>query len=318
MTKTEYETRRFAAKTLRVIEQANAIIEEIGGNLTIRQLHYQFVARDLYDNTQQNYKRLGDILRNARMGGLVDWDDIEDRTRSLYGKTTSRSPASAIDRARYSYFEDVWDTQPVRLEVWIEKNALTGVISPTTSRNRIDYFPTIGYPSITSLKDASERHIRINERGGWGGEDNPQKVIILYLSDHDPEGFQMVEKVDETLRILGVENLEVRRIGLTMDQINEFNPPPSFAKETSSRYDAYVEEQGTTEAWELDALEPAVIQGLIQAEIDKERDPEIWEARMEAEEASKDRMTEISNRYREIIAFLDDEEDDEDDDYDEY
>jgi len=118
----------------------------------------------------------------------------------------------------------------------------------------------------------------------------------------------MVEKVDETLRILGVENLEVRRIGLTMDQINEFNPPPSFAKETSSRYDTYVEEQGTTEAWELDALQPAVIQGLIQAEVDRERDPEIWMARMEAEQESKDRMVEISNRYGEIIAFLDDEE----------
>lgn len=297
MAQIAYEERRFAAKTRAVIEQANEIMNEYGGGMTIRQLHYQFVARDLYDNTKQNYKRLGDILRNARMAGLVDWDHIEDRTRGLYGKTTSSGPEAAIDRARFSYFEDVWDTQEVRLEVWIEKNALTGVISPTTSVNRIDYFPTIGYPSITSLKDAADRHKRINRRD--------QKVVVLYLSDHDPEGFQMVEKVDEILGVLGVDNYEVRRIGLTMDQVEQYNPPPSFAKETSSRYDAYVEEQGTTEAWELDALEPAVIQGLIQDEVDRERNEDLWEDRMELEESSRDRMREISNRFDEITDYLD-------------
>jgi len=312
MAKTEYEERRFAAKTRRVIDQANEIMDEYGGGMTIRQLHYQFVARDLYENTQRNYKRLGDILRNARMGGLVDWDHIEDRTRGLYGKTTSSGPEAAIDRATWSYYEDVWDTQPVRIEVWIEKNALTGVIQPTTGRHRVDHFPTIGYPSITSLKNAADRMIRINDRGGYGGPDNPQKVIVLYLSDHDPEGFQMVEKADEVLRTLGVQNLEVRRIGLTMEQVEQFQPPPSFAKETSSRYDAYVDEHGTTEAWELDALEPEVIQGLIEAEILKERNDEIWEARLEAEQESKDRMREISNRYDEIVDFLDDEDDDDD------
>jgi len=97
-----------------------------------------------------------------------------------------------------------------------------------------------------------------------------------------------------------------------MEQVEQFQPPPSFAKETSSRYDAYVDEHGTTEAWELDALEPEVIQGLIEAEILKERNDEIWEARLEAEQESKDRMREISNRYDEIVDFLDDEDDDDD------
>jgi len=315
MAKTEYEERRFAAKTRSVIDQANEIMGEYGGSLTLRQLHYQFVARNLYENTSQNYKALGNILRNGRMSGLVDWDSIEDRTRSLYGKTTQSSPQAAISSARYSYFEDVWDTQPTRIEVWIEKNALTGVISPITGLNRIDYFPTIGYSSITALKDAASRFKWYNRRGGLGGPDNPQKVLVLYLSDHDPEGFQMVEKTEEIMAIMGVEDIEVRRIGLTIDQVREFNPPPSFAKETSSRYDAYVLKQGTDQAWELDALEPEVIQQLIQTEIDLERDEEIWEARMEAEEESKNRMEEISNRYREIIEFLDEDEDYDEDDY---
>jgi len=306
MSKIQYEERRFAAKTLRRIEQANEIIEEYGTAMTLRQLHYQFVARDLYENTKQNYKKLGDILRNARMGGLVDWDAIEDRTRSLYGKTTYDDPGQAINSARYSYYEDLWIDQPTRVEVWIEKNALTGVISPATSRNRVDYFPTIGYPSISALKEAASRLKNYNATRSWGDAVKvPQKVVILYLSDHDPEGMEMPEKVQETLEAMGVENFEVQRIGLTLDQVREFNPPPSFAKETSSRHTRYVERYGTDEAWELDALTPDVIQELIQQGVDQHRDSALWTAAHDREENSKDRMNEITNRFEEILEFLD-------------
>lgn len=310
MTKIQYEERRFAAKTLRRIEQANAIIEEYGTAMTLRQLHYQFVARDLYDNTKQNYKKLGDIVRNARMGGVIDWDAIEDRTRSLYGKTTFADPGEAINRARYSYNEDLWIDQPTRVEVWIEKNALTGVISPATSRNRVDYFPTIGYPSISALKEAASRLKNYNDPPSWKGADAvPQKVVILYLSDHDPEGMEMPEKVQETLETMGVENFEVQRIGLTLDQVRQFNPPPSFAKETSSRHTRYVERYGTDEAWELDALTPDVIQELIQQGVNQHRDNRLWEAANAREINSKERMNEITNRFEEILEFLDEDDD---------
>jgi len=314
MTKTAYEDRRFAAKTRRVIEQANEIMDEYGGSLTLRQLHYQFVARDLYENTQRNYKKLGDIIRNGRMAGLVDWDSIEDRTRSLYGKTTYGDPSEPINSLQYQYAEDLWRDQPVRLEVWIEKNALTGVISPATSRNRIDYFPTIGYPSISALKEAATRLNNYNNPPSWKDEGTvPQKVVILYLSDHDPEGMQMPEKVEETLATMGVENFEVKRIGLTLDQVREFNPPPSFAKETSARYTEYVRRYGTDQAWELDALQPDVIQALIQEQADHYRDVDLWEIAVENEEASRERIKQISNNYIAIIDWL--TEDDDDDDY---
>jgi len=311
MTKTAYEDRRFAAKTRRVIEQANEIMDEYGGSLTLRQLHYQFVARDLYENTQRNYKKLGDIIRNGRMAGLVDWDSIEDRTRGLYGKTTYGSPSEPISRLEYQYAEDLWRTQEVRLEVWIEKNALTGVISPATSRNRIDYFPTIGYPSISALKEAATRLNNYNNPPSWKADGTvPQKVVILYLSDHDPEGMQMPEKVEETLATMGVENFEVKRIGLTLDQVREFNPPPSFAKETSARYTEYVQRYGTDQAWELDALQPAVIQALIQEQADHYRDDDLWEVAQENEQTSRARIAQISNNYDGIVEWLDEDEDD--------
>ena len=74
------------AATLTVVEQVNTIIEEYlaqGFTLTLRQLFYQTGARALLENTFQQYKRLGTIIRNARDAGLVDWDAIEDRTREV-------------------------------------------------------------------------------------------------------------------------------------------------------------------------------------------------------------------------------------------
>ena len=83
-----FETRRFQEKTSAIIDHANRIIAEyqlLGFILTLRQLFYQFVSRALIPNTQKDYKRLGDVIKNARRAGLLDWESIEDRTRNMRG-----------------------------------------------------------------------------------------------------------------------------------------------------------------------------------------------------------------------------------------
>tara|TARA_Y100000310_G_C20691169_1_gene822321 strand:+ start:3641 stop:4597 length:957 start_codon:yes stop_codon:yes gene_type:complete len=308
MAKEAFEERRFAAKTAKVIEQANEIMEEYSGDqLTLRQLHYQFVARDLYENTMRNYKKLGDIIRNGRMAGLISWDLVQDRTRSLVGwGWGSRNPASAIMSAAYSYKERRWHNQPVKVEIWVEKDALSGVMTDPGHKWRLNYFATKGYPSISSLKEAADR-FKAWERQG-------HSVVILYLSDHDPEGLHMPEQVGEALEQFGVTNMEIRRIGLTMDQIREHQPPPSAAKESSSRASAYVEATGTTDAWELDALRPAVIQQLIEDEVRDIRDLDLWNEAIAQEEANKDLMMQVTDRWDEIVEFLEDNPEDDDDD----
>lgn len=308
MTKEAFEDRRFAAKTAKIIEQANAIYEEYeGAELTLRQLHYQFVARDLYENTMRNYKKLGDIIRNGRMAGLISWDMIEDRTRGLtgYGGGSS-SPASAIRTASYSYKEPLWDTQPTKVEVWVEKDALTGVLTDPAYEHRLWYFATKGYPSISSLKEAADRFKR--------QEQNGENTVILYFSDHDPEGLHMPEQVGEILEQFGVTNVEIRRMGLTMEQIREHNPPASAAKASSSRVQGYYDATGTDEAWELDALKPAVIQDLIRDEVEKIKDHDLWEAAVQKEAEGERTMERIAENYGAIVQFLDDLEYGEDDD----
>lgn len=121
----------FAFKTRAVIRQANAIIAEYmaaGYKLTLRQLYYQFVSRDLIPNKQSEYKKLGDTINNARLAGLIDWDAIEDRTRNVRKLPVWTSPQSILDAVAEQYREDAWKDQPTHVEAWIEKDALVGVI----------------------------------------------------------------------------------------------------------------------------------------------------------------------------------------------
>ena len=309
MTKEQFEERRFAAKTAKVIEQANEIMEEYSGDqLTLRQLHYQFVARDVYENTMRNYKKLGDIIRNGRMAGLISWDLVQDRTRGLTGYGGGHnSPAQAIRHASYAYKEPLWDTQPTKVEIWVEKDALTGVLTDPAYDERLWYFATKGYPSISSLKEAADRFKRQEARG--------ENTVILYFSDHDPEGLHMPEQVGEVLDQFGVTNVEIRRMGLTMEQIAEHQPPASAAKRGSSRIQSYYDATGTDEAWELDALKPAVIQKLIVDEVHKIRDADLWEQAVEKEAEGVAMRERIAANYGAIVDFLDDLEGEDDDDY---
>lgn len=125
-----YETKKFRADTLAVIEQANDIVRTYaaqGYSLTLRQLYYQFVSRDLLPNTQQNYKRLGSIVSDARRAGLIDWNAIENRTRNLRSLGTWESPDDIVAAVAQQFRYDLWEDQPYYVECWFEKDALMGV-----------------------------------------------------------------------------------------------------------------------------------------------------------------------------------------------
>jgi len=280
------------AEAQALIEVANDIIDEYaaqGFTFTIRQLYYQFVARDIIPNNMKSYKRLSKILNDARMGGMVDWDAIEDRTRSLTSWVRRRSPQHAIQIARNNYGIDMWSNQEVRVEVWVEKEALAGVIHRVCGNNDVPYFSCRGYVSQSEQYVAGQRFRRHQLADG-------QKHIILHLGDHDPSGLDMTrdnqDRLDTFTNLYGVA--EVRRIALNYDQIEEYNPPPNFAKDKDARYESYREEFGE-DSWELDALEPSVMVDLIQEHIDEIKDPDLWaerEQKLEEDLETLDRIIE--------------------------
>jgi hypothetical protein len=250
-------------KTLKLIEHANTIIEEYqerGFKLTVRGLFYQFVARGLIENTFLKYKTFSISIADAREAGMIDWDAIEDRTRELNRHSTWSSPGDIIRGAARAYQTDLWKDQPYRPEVWIEKEALLGVIEDVCDEFRLPSFAIRGNVSLSAVYHEAKRLARVFHRG--------QTPVIIYLGDHDPNGIDITRDLTAKLNLYARQPIDVRRIALTMEQIEEHNPPPSFVKEGDPRTSGYLEQFGTDECWELDALPPDIIDALIRDEIE--------------------------------------------------
>jgi hypothetical protein len=298
MPKICYVSKRFNASSLAIIQQANLIIEEYeaqGFDLTLRQLFYQFVSRDLLPNRQQSYKRLGNIINDARLAGLVDWERLVDRTRYLRKQSHWENPAGVIKSAMDSYALDKWAEQDHRPEVWIEKDALVGVIEGVCEELDVPYFSCRGYVSASEMWAAACRMLRYRR--------SKQRPVIFHLGDHDPSGVQMTEDIRNRLNQVFGCDAEIHRIALTREQIDEFNPPPNPAKETDARFASYAAVHGT-ECWELDALDPATLASVIRGAILDIRDEDIWAEVEEREQRDKAGLLLASDHWDDVAAYL--------------
>lgn len=314
-----YVRKRFKAERLAVIDQANEILVEYeaqGYDLTLRQLYYQFVARGLIPNSDREYSRLGSVVNDARLAGLIDWHHITDRTRYLRGWPSFETPEQLIRGAAGGYRRDLWDSQPVRIEVWVEKDALVGVIERACADLRVPFLSCRGYTSQSEMWTASQRHMRHIEDG--------YRVLILHLGDHDPSGLDMSRDIEERLMLFLAsdhyrltdyslepeeavdwisERFELRRIALNWNQVEQYSPPPNPAKLTDSRGAWYVSEYGN-ESWELDALEPTVIGELIRDAVLEERDEANWRIAKYREDEERTMLTGVAERWADVAAFL--------------
>lgn len=281
--------KNFKQASMDIIYAANEIIDEYraqGFVLTLRQLYYQFVARALLPNTQQSYKRLGSIINDARLAGLVDWHSIEDRTRNLKSNYHYTGPRQAVQDALDTFEIDMWSNQPERVEVWIEKEALAGVIEGVCNELDVPFFACRGYVSQSEQWRAyvRARHYELNRK---------QTTVILHFGDHDPSGIDMTRDNQDRLNLfMGWEAVKVERLALNWDQIEEYSPPPNYAKVTDSRYAGYADAYGD-ESWELDALEPSVLTNLIHQHVRQHRDPALWSDKEEERENHKFQLQDI-------------------------
>ncbi len=298
MPKHAYVQRNLGPEKLRVIKMANAIITEYEGqgfDLTLRQLYYQFVARGLLDNKPEEYKRLGDIINDGRLCGLIDWLAIVDRTRNLKSLGHWSSPEDIVLAVSEQYHVDMWATQPRRVEVWIEKDALVGVIDGVCKELDVPYFSCRGYTSQSEMWVASQRLLRYVEKG--------QEPLILHFGDHDPSGKDMTRDIIDRLTLFMGDDMQVSRLALNIEQIEKYHPPPNPAKISDSRAKAYIAEFGD-ESWELDALEPAVLAGLIRDTIVGLQDGDAWQEKQEEQDTAREELAAISVRYDDVQKYL--------------
>lgn len=290
-----YKETNFRAESLRLIERVNGIIEEYqskGYSLTLRQVYYQLVARDVIPNNERSYKNLGNLISDARMAGLIDWDAIEDRTRNVRGNTHWRDPAQIIRATVHSLAYDKWEGQDHHVEVWVEKDALVGVVGQACQKLDVNYFSCRGYVSQSEMWAAGQRLAAYERRG--------KTPVILHLGDHDPSGIDMSRDIVDRLELFGVSPI-FNRLALNMKQIEEYGPPPNPTKLTDSRATAYIDRFGY-ECWELDALQPEVIDKLITDNVLEYRDWTTFDEVVAREEADQDVLRAVSTNWREIQA----------------
>ena len=283
-----YKGFNFRRNTLAIIDEANEIIAEYkaeGYDLTLRQLYYQFVARDIIPNRQAEYKKLGSVVNDGRLAGLIDWNSIVDRTRKHEKNSHWDSPADIIASAAEGYGIDTRADQDYYLEVWVEKDALVGVIERACQPLDVGYFSCRGYVSQSAMWRAAIRF-----------KYEVTDCVLLHLGDHDPSGIDMTRDIQDRLDMFNAD-VDVKRIALTMEQVEELQPPPNPAKTTDSRYAQYISEYGE-ESWELDALDPRFITELIQEHIEEHTDEKRRDVLIEKQEKDRERLQEISDNWK--------------------
>lgn len=283
-----YINKAFRQSTLDLINQGNTIIDEYlsdGLTLTLRQLYYQFVARSIIPNNQKEYNRLGSIISDARLAGLIDWDAIEDRTRNLQSNSHWANPGEIIRSAAYGFRVDHWEGQDYRPEVWIEKEALIGVIANICEDLDVDYFACKGYISQSEMYRAAQRTF-----------DN-QDHVIIHLGDHDPSGIDMTRDISDRFGVFESTNYQVIRIALNMDQVEDHQPPPNPAKMTDSRFNGYIVKYGN-DSWELDALDPRTLRDLIEKTVLQYRNEETYQKVIEKENEYKRILEKVEKEWK--------------------
>lgn len=327
MPKIPYEPKNFPVEHLSLIAYVNTVLLDYarqGYNMTLRQIYYVLVARDKFpadrkfrrvgadkwvrdeangtNNATPNYKWLGGIINDARLAGLIDWDHVKDRTREMKENNHWDSPSSIIDAVAQQYARDKWEGQDNYVEVWVEKNALIDVLEVACKPLDVPYFACIGYTSQSEMWTAAMRLLKKLKDG--------RHVHIIHLGDHDPSGVDMSRDIEDRIRMFAAyhsaklaNNFHFERIALNMDQIREFNPPPNPAKLTDSRANKYVEEYGD-DSWELDALTPDVMNGLISEAVTALRDEDTWNEMVEQEEKEKAQLQDVSSRWEEVVEFI--------------
>ena len=285
-------------KSLELIALINSIVDEYkeqGYELTLRQVYYQLVARGFIPNNERSYKNLGNLINDGRLAGLIDWRSIVDRTRFLRENSHWSNPQSVIQSALYAYMLDRWAYQPNYVEVWVEKDALVNIVGQACNSLDVPYFSCRGYTSQSEMWSAAQRFIY---------QDMREKRVIIHLGDHDPSGIDMTRDIQERLNMFGAD-VEVKRVALTMEQIETFNPPPNPAKLSDARASAYIHKYGHT-CWELDALEPKVIKNLIDTEVKALLDFDLFTKVVLEEKKDISNIKKICDNYEGVLEILND------------
>lgn len=274
----------YQQKTIKLIEAAQHVLT-VHNPMTVRQVYYQLVSGQIVENNRNRYQAVSDALVKARKDGLIEWEWIEDRLRRPRRVSMWEGLEDFAKTAARAYRRDVWASQPVYVEVWLEKDALSGIFEDMLRGYGVTLNVGRGFDGWSSIYNAAWRYVTCFE--------NNKPVDVLYFGDFDPSGEAMVESLRERLAYFDCYP-QIMKCALTMEDIRRYGLPPDFAKKTDSRAKKFIERNGDVSV-ELDALPADVLISRLVEEIESRLD-------MAALQSVKARESEEQQRLVEVLA----------------
>jgi hypothetical protein len=254
--------------------------------MTVRQVFYQLVSRGVIGKTEEEYKRtVIRLLAEMRRAREIPFHWIADNSRWMRKPRSYSSLADMLTQEQEFYRRALWDDQEVYVEVWLEKDALAGVLLHETQRWDVPLLVTRGYPSISFLHTAAET---------IEAQDKP--AYLYYFGDHDPSGLDITRATERGLREFAPDTeIHFRRVAVTQYQIDRYSLPTRPTKKTDSRSKNF---QG--ESVEVDALPPSVLREIARACITQHIDNDAMERTRSVELAERETLARIAAHAPEL------------------
>jgi hypothetical protein len=262
-TKAEVEARR---------EALLAIIDD-GRPMTVRQVFYQATVRGLFEKVESSYGRVQVDLVKMRRDGSLPYDWLADNTRWQHRPDTFDSVEDALRETAKFYRKNLWRDADSYVEIWLEKDALTGVVYPVTEMYDVPLMVARGYASLSFLYNAAEYINTLTV-----------PTYIYHLGDFDPSGVNAGEKIEETLREMAPDaDIVFERIAVTEEQITDWDLPTRPTKEKDTRSKNF----GNISV-ELDAIEPNRLRAIVQEAIERHLPADQFEILKVAEQSERE------------------------------
>ena len=205
-------------------EMLLAIAEEMHP-CTVRQVFYQATVRGIVEKTEAGYDKVQRQLADLRRAGALPWNWIADNTRWQRKPTTWDSLQEAVEETTRTYRRAVWTDADAYLEIWLEKDALSGVIYPITQLYDVPLMVTRGYASLSFLYQAASYIADLRK-----------PAYLYHLGDFDPSGQDAAEKIDRTLRSMApAAEIHFQRLAVQPRQIDAWLLPSRPTKTTDTR-----------------------------------------------------------------------------------
>lgn len=276
-----------------------------GTAVTVRQLYYRLVAGGIIPNNIRAYKNLGAALTTWRRSGELPISSFSDRTRGMlnsdYGwmeddpSSWMKSALSEGISLSLDYRLAKWYGQFYKVIVMVEKQALEGPFQEVCEKLDVDLAVCRGYPSLSFLREVSER----------ASDNDERENVILYFGDLDPSGLNIPQTVERDLSELFDLDFQFHRIALTHSQVKEMDLIPAPVKTTDSRSTHFIQENGEL-VYELDAIEPTRLKEIVESSVMKFFDEDIEEEKIEKEREGRQAIRSILDKtgIRKIVEDL--------------